>query len=119
MRKFILLLSLFIGSCALGFAQHSVTLKCTASTDASSTSTTNMYKAINMTCADSSFGTPPVPFKTGLDNTCDLVDTAVSGGTPYCYYATAVIGGIESIPSNKVDAAVPLAAPVLLAPVIK
>lgn len=35
------------------------------------------------------------------------VDTAVVGGASYCYYTTAVYGGLESVPSNLADGNVP------------
>lgn len=51
-----------------------------------------------------------------------FIDTDVAALTSYCYYATAIVAGVESIPSQTVEALIPadilLLSPVVFAPTI-
>lgn len=89
------------------FAQgHQVNLSWAASVDAGATY--NVYRKA---------GTCPAPPLTGFTKVNSVAisgltysDTSVSAGV-FCYYATAVVGGAESVPSNAVSATVPVGPP--------
>jgi len=61
----------------------------------------NVYRATNS-------NGPFTVLNTGLITATSYVDQAVTAGTTYYYYATAVDSqGDESVPSNQVSATVP------------
>lgn len=82
---------------------HAVTITWTASTTAGVSY--NVYRTAG-TCPGTTFtkiNTTPITATT-------YDDTAVTGGSTYCYYATSYLSGAnppESIPSNKAPATVP------------
>lgn len=87
-------------------AQHSVSLAWVASTD--SASAYNLYRAAG-TCA-----APALPW--GKINTTPIQGISFTDATgvqigAYCYYATAVLNGKESVSSNFADAVILPAAP--------
>jgi len=88
---------------------HSVSLAWTASTD--SAVSYNLYR---LSGACPSTGTSGFSKITAAPVTATTyTDSAVAPGT-YCYYATAVLNGSESIPSNLASAVVLPAAPTAL-----
>jgi hypothetical protein len=89
-------------------ATHQNTLHCSAaSADSTSTNpgTTTAYRSVG--AGNLTF----VKYKTGLDPLCDLVDTAVVSAQVTNYYFTAVIGGVESLPTNTVTLTTPTFSP--------
>jgi hypothetical protein len=82
--------------------QHAVKLSWTASSDASANPslTYNVYRA--STCAGhfALINSAPVPATA-------YVDASSAAGAAYCYQVTAVLGGVESAPSNHAIATVP------------
>jgi endoglucanase len=99
MRKRLVSLAAFLLLCALtAEAQHSVVLAWTASTDTGSTYDIYRLSGACPTGTPSGFtllNTAPITGTTYTDST-------VTPGT-YCYYATAVLGGQQSVPSNTVS----------------
>ena len=97
MMKYLLVVVFILASAIFAEAQHSVDLAWTASVDTGVTY--NIYRA-PMRCAltnPASFAqVNPAPI-TALTYT----DPIATPGT-YSYEATAVLGGLQSIPSNKV-----------------
>ncbi len=94
---------LIVLSAVSSFAQHKVTLSCTAST--SVVSGYNVYRSANSGATYTKINTALVP-------TCSYVDLVVTGGTKYVYAMTAVdASGNESVFSNTVAATVPEAPP--------
>lgn len=89
---------------------HKVVLTWTASADAAAETLT--YSVYRATGACSSTVTPAALSGASLLTETTYTDTAVAGGTSYCYDVVAVnAAGAVSAPSNEVTAAVPLAAP--------
>jgi hypothetical protein len=82
-------------------AQHSVGLAWTASSTAAGNPslTYNVYRSPACTGTFTKLNSTPVAATT-------ILDTTVFTGT-YCYQVTAVLAGLESVPSNEVSAAVP------------
>lgn len=100
MSKLILLILLIcFSSCA--FAQHSVSLSWGASPDAvtNPSLTYNVYRASGV-CPTSGF----TKIASAV-NALNYSDASVEAGA-YCYYVTADLNGVESIPSNLVVAAI-------------
>jgi hypothetical protein len=87
---------------------HNVALTWTASADAAANPslTYNIYRSSACSGTFAKLNTAPVAATTYLDS-------AVLPGT-YCYQATAVLAGVESVPSNQAVAVVP--APLTLTP---
>ena len=76
---------------------HSAVLSWAAPSDATSTSTYNIYSTPNA-CPSSGLGTLTwTKIASGLA-ALTYTDTTVTVGNSYCYYATQVQGGIESAP---------------------
>lgn len=77
---------------------HSAVLTWTAPSDATSSSTYNVYRATG-TCPAS--GIAGLTFSK-IANTAALTytDNTVVVGTTYCFYATQLVGTVESVPSN-------------------
>lgn len=89
---------------------HKVVLTWTASADAASETLT--YTVYRSTGACSGASNPVTLAGAGLLTATTFTDTAVAGGTSYCYEVVAVsASGAISAPSNEVTAGVPLAAP--------
>jgi hypothetical protein len=87
---------------------HQNTLKCSAaSADSTATNpgTTNAYRSVGP--GNTTF----VKYKTGLSPLCDLVDTTVVSAQVTNYYFTALIGGVESLPTNTVTLTTPTFSP--------
>jgi hypothetical protein len=85
---------------------HSVSLTWTASTDAGAS-----YNIYRLTGACPSAGTTGFTKITATPVAAtSYSDTTVAPGT-YCYYATAVLGGAESVPSNLASAVILPGAP--------
>ncbi len=83
-------------------AQNRVRVSWTASSDAGGNPslTYNVYRAGSCPSQFTKLNAAP------LSGTSYL-DTNVAIGTAYCYQVTAVLNGVESLPSNQVIAAVP------------
>lgn len=89
---------------------HKVVLNWAASADAATEALT--YSVYRATGACSGSVAPAALSGASLLTATTYTDTAVSGGTSYCYDVVAVSAtGAVSAPSNEVTAAVPLAAP--------
>jgi hypothetical protein len=103
MKRIVVLLVLALTLCARGaWCQHSVEITWTASLDAvlNPSLTYNVYRASACPGSFTRLNAAPV---TGTV----YVDTAVATGAAYCYQVTAVLAGIESVPSNQALAALP------------
>jgi len=104
------LFATFLFFCSRAHAQsHSVSLTWTASTD--SVSGYYIYR-LGGTCptsGTSGFTRITATVVTGTAYT----DTAVTAGS-YCYYATSVLNGVESVPSNLASAVILPAPPTAL-----
>lgn len=100
-------------------ASHSVVLSWGASPDAAANPSLvyNVYRA-NSSCPAS--GAPSGASKIG-SNVASLsyTDTAVSVGQSYCYYVTASLNSLESVPSNDGNAVILPAAPQTLSITVK
>jgi fibronectin type 3 domain-containing protein len=103
MKRIALLLALLVVLAAVpARAQNSVRVSWTASSDAGGNPSLiyNVYRA----------GSCPGQF-TKLNSTplsgTSYLDTSAAVGAVYCYQVTAVLNGVESVPSNQVIAAVP------------
>jgi hypothetical protein len=102
--------ALFLGAmlllAALSFAQssHSVVLSWNASSDAKANPklTYNVYRALGE-CSD-----PLLPKPIKINSTpvtaVSFTDEHVSAGSSYCYTAKSALNGLESKPSNAVQA---------------
>lgn len=102
-------------------AAHTVALRWTASVDAQASMTQNIYRA-NATAVSPiscpAAGTPSmagwVQLTSGLANgvvTYTDASAQVVPGAAFCYYATSVLNGLESVPSNIASVAIPPAPP--------
>jgi fibronectin type 3 domain-containing protein len=103
MKRYISALALAFAFCASpAHSQYTVRIFWTASSDAAANPslTYNVYRAA--ACAEhfAKLNSAPV---TGTS----YVDTNVGAGAAYCYQVTAVLSGVESVPSNQAVAAVP------------
>jgi hypothetical protein len=80
---------------------HTVSLSWTASADAAANPslTYNVYRSTG--CSG-----PFVLMNNAPDSATTYLDAAVFAGT-YCYLVTAVLSGVESVPSNQAAAAIP------------
>lgn len=99
MKKLIAVLALS-SVAALAQSSHSVSLSWTPSTDTGGT--VNVYRAPAACTANPTNFTA---IKTGVVAAGPYADTTVTVGS-FCYYVTAVVGGAESAPSDKVTATV-------------
>jgi hypothetical protein len=95
-RWIILILWFFLFARAATAVSHSVVLTWVASPDTGVTY--NVFRLVGSCPASGTVGftqlnTTPITVLT-------YTDTAVTVGNSYCYYATAVLGGFESVPSN-------------------
>jgi hypothetical protein len=108
---FVIMLAMFLGRCAPVFAQqsHSVGLKWTASTDAGVS-----YNIYRMAAACPANGTSGFSKITVTPVSATVYADSGIGPGAYCYYATAVLNGAESVPSNFVSAVILPAAPTSL-----
>lgn len=88
---------------------HSVSLEWTASTD--SGVSYNVYRFSGACPASGTAGFSKITTATVIATA--YTDTTVAPGS-YCYYATAVLNGAESLPSNLVSAVILPAAPTSL-----
>jgi len=111
MRIRTILLLFFIGLIAgpVFAAGPSVTLSWTASVTSTTATpgTSNVYRETG-TCPTTQ-PTSTVGFSqiaTNITPSGPYTDTTVSTGTTYCYVVTAVIGGLESNPSNTFQAVI-------------
>ena len=103
MKRIALLLALALALGAMpARAQNNVRVNWTASSDAGGNPSLiyNVYRAGSCPGQFTKLNSAP------LSGTSYL-DTNVAVGAVYCYQVTAVLNGIESIPSNQVIAAVP------------
>jgi hypothetical protein len=110
--RFILLgiVLMFVGHCAPVAAQsHSVSLKWTASTD--SGVSYNVYRLAAACPASGSAGFSKI---TAAPLTATAYTDTTVGPGAYCYYATSVLNGAESVPSNLASAVILPAAPTSL-----
>lgn len=91
---------------------HSVALAWTASSDAAAnpTLTYNVYRLVRV-CPS---GTPTGFTQVGTASATTYSDTAVSVGNTYCYYVTAQLNALQSVPSNTASAVILPAAPTAL-----
>jgi hypothetical protein len=82
-------------------SQYTVRITWTASTTAAANPslTYNVYRASSCPGHFAQLNTAPVAGTS-------YMDTAVGTGASYCYQVTAVLGGLESTPSNQVTAAI-------------
>src|SRR5579863_4303388 len=83
-------------------SQYAVKISWTASTDAAANPslTYNVYRAAACPGHFAKINAAPV---IGTS----YVDTSAGTGAAYCYQVTAVLSGVESVPSNQAIAAVP------------
>src|SRR5271170_2711188 len=98
---------IFLSLSSFAFAQHSATLTWTASTDTGGT--VNVYRALTACTGTPSF----VKLQSGVAAAGPYVDSTLGAGL-FCYYVTAVVGGVESLPSNQVGLTIVPAAPTSL-----
>lgn len=106
MRRFLLMIGMVVTSAALALGAHNVVLTWTNSPD---TANTNVWRLA---------GTCPAPPLTGFTQlnatsitTATYTDSAVTAGSTYCYYVTAILNGTNSGPSSTVTATIPVAPP--------
>jgi len=81
---------------------HTVALTWTDTTNPAGTSY-NVYRAAGACTGSPAFakiGSTPVSVKT-------YTDSAVASASTYCYQVTAVLNGVESVPSNSAPAVIP------------
>lgn len=107
MRKLAALLAMALIALAAPMAAlaHTANISWTNSTD---TSNTNVYRLAGACPTGTLTGFAKLnasPVTTG-----SYVDSTVVPG-PYCYYVTATLNGVESVPSGTVAAVVPVAPP--------
>jgi hypothetical protein len=91
-------------------AGQSVTLSWTASVSSTTATpgTSNVYREIGTCSATQPTSTAGFSqIATNIAPSGPYTDTAVTMGTTYCYIVTAVIGGLESAPSNTFQAIIP------------
>lgn len=103
-----LLFVLVISAIPAHAQSHAVALAWTASIDAvaNSTLTYNLYRAASSCATASSF----TKVNTAAISGTSFTDSSVTVGNTYCYQATSVLNGLESVDSNQ-TAAVILPAP--------
>src|SRR5208337_369101 len=105
LRCFSLLLLLFGVAQVVAAQNHSVTLTWNLPTDAVASSTYNVYRASGA-CPVSGLGTLTwAKINTAWIAALTYSDSGVPVGS-YCYYATQVQNGTESLPSNTAPALV-------------
>ena len=103
-------LMIFILFCSTAYAKaHSVSLAWTASTD--SGVSYNIYRLSGACPATGTTGFSKIT--TAPVNATTFMDSVGAPGT-YCYYATSVLNGAESVPSNLTPAVILPAAPTAL-----
>jgi hypothetical protein len=103
-------LAILVLFCTATHAQaHSVSLSWTASTD--SGVSYNVYRLSAACPATGTAGFTKITATTVIATT--YTDGTVAPGT-YCYYATSVLNGSESVPSNLASAVILPAAPTAL-----
>ena len=113
MKSPYLILVLFFATILPAQTTHTVTLTWTASADSTAPApgTVNVYRAPGV-CFSSSL--VYVQIAQGISATGPYSDTAVPAFGTYCYYVTAVIGGVESGPSNHVIVTIQPSSPTTL-----
>jgi len=103
-------LMVLVPFCNVAHAQaHSASLTWTASTD--SGVSYNVYRLSGACPSTATSGFAKI--NAALVTATTYADSTVAPGT-YCYYATAVLNGAESIPSNLASAVILPAAPTAL-----
>jgi fibronectin type 3 domain-containing protein len=103
MKRIALVLALaFVLGSAPARAQNSVRVSWTASSDAGGNPSLiyNVYRAGSCPGQFSKLNSVPA-------SSASYLDTNVAVGAVYCYQVTAVLNGVESMPSNQVIAAIP------------
>jgi hypothetical protein len=87
-------------------ATPSVTLSWTPSTNATTTTpgTANVYRLTGTCPASVTTVTSFTQLATSQPDGGPYTDSSVALGSTYCYVVTAVIGGVESVPSNTFQA---------------
>jgi hypothetical protein len=99
-------LAILILFCSGDAQAHTVSLTWTASTDGGAS-----YNVYRLSGACPTAGTSGFSKLTATPVTAtSYTDSTVTPGT-YCYYATAVLGGAESVPSNLASAVILPGAP--------
>ena len=79
---------------------HSATLSWAAPSDATASSTYNVYRATGV-CPATGLGTLVFSkINSTAITTLSYVDSSVAIGTSYCYYGTQVQGTVEAAPGN-------------------
>ena len=84
---------------------HQAQLSWTAPSDATGSSTYNIYRATASCPASGISGPTWTKIGTGITTTT-YTDSTVAVGTTYCYYGTQVLNGAESVPSNTAGGSV-------------
>jgi hypothetical protein len=108
--SFLLLTGIVITSFGAG---HSVVLTWTPSPDGSANPTL-AYNIFRGTAAGAEGSTPinAAPVAVGCSGAaCTYTDTNVSVGQAYFYTVTAILNGVQSVPSNECNTTIPLGAP--------
>ncbi len=82
--------------------QHSVVTSWTAST--SSGAQYNVYRGVGSCGAT---GQTAIRLNATLISGTSFTDSTPASGATYCYYATAVVSGVESAPANQVTVVIP------------
>jgi hypothetical protein len=92
----------FAFSASPAHSQYTVKLTWTASSDAAANPslTYNVYRAATCAAHFTKINSAPVAGTS-------YVDASAGAGAAYCYPVTAVLSGVESVPSNQAVAAVP------------
>lgn len=92
---------------------HSTTLTWTASVDIPGAipagSGYNVYRASG-TCPASGAPTGAIKLNSTVVAALTYIDSTITPGQ-WCYYATTLLNGVESVPSNSVQGATPVAPP--------
>jgi fibronectin type 3 domain-containing protein len=105
MKYTIALLALAFASVAMpaeSQTQYTANITWTASTSAvgNPSLTYNLYRAQNCPARFTQINATPL-------TATSYTDATVAAGASYCYQVTAVLGGVESVPSNQALVAVP------------
>lgn len=103
MKRFAALLALALAfGAAPAYSQYNVRVTWTASTDAAANPslTYNVYRAATCSGHFTKLNASPVTTTSYFDNTA-------ATGAAYCYQVTAVLSGLESVPSNQATVALP------------
>lgn len=111
----VLALALLITAAAIAQSAHSVTLNWNASVD--SGVAYNLYRATSA-CPASGLPANASKIASGL-TVLTYNDVNVTTGNAYCYYVTATLNGVESLPSNNANAVILPAAPSALTVTVK